>query len=86
MLISLYSQQALTDVNFAEYDEKLGAISYVIINPSLDTTLEAGDIVCVIDIFSIILNWLDLGSIELVEISNLELQNEPEIIRVTDMS
>ncbi|MCP9257733.1 Potassium channel subfamily T member 1 [Dirofilaria immitis] len=31
-----------------EYDEKLGTISYVIINPSLDITLEAGDIVYVI--------------------------------------
>ncbi|VDK73290.1 unnamed protein product [Litomosoides sigmodontis] len=31
-----------------EYAEKLGTISYVIINPSLDTTLEAGDIVYVI--------------------------------------
>ncbi|OZC08664.1 hypothetical protein X798_04345 [Onchocerca flexuosa] len=31
-----------------EYDEKVGTISYVIINPSLDMTLEAGDIVYVI--------------------------------------
>ncbi|EJD75354.1 CBR-SLO-2 protein [Loa loa] len=31
-----------------EYDAKLGTISYVIINPSLDITLEAGDIVYVI--------------------------------------
>uniref|UniRef100_A0A158Q6W7 Potassium channel subfamily T member 1 n=1 Tax=Elaeophora elaphi TaxID=1147741 RepID=A0A158Q6W7_9BILA len=31
-----------------EYDEKLGTVSYVIINPSLDITLEAGDIVYVI--------------------------------------
>ncbi|KAL3989242.1 Calcium-activated BK potassium channel alpha subunit family protein [Acanthocheilonema viteae] len=31
-----------------EYDEKLGTISYVIINPSFDIVLEAGDIVYVI--------------------------------------
>ncbi|CAG9536774.1 unnamed protein product [Cercopithifilaria johnstoni] len=31
-----------------EYDEKLGTISYVIINPSFDTTLETGDIIYVI--------------------------------------